>query len=172
MKSHIERALIACLLWCLTTGWIQAQAHENMPPVERFDQQTWAQSLKSGPRPAAYVFTTTYCSTCPDAFEQLRQATHLPSLQSKRSVKPHLAVVIMDWHSGKASAHAHHFASASRLYFFDGPETAIRYSIDPQWRNITPYIVLVNAAGKIQRSTGAPESAMLRAWLNPSTNLN
>ncbi|MFM2112469.1 MAG: hypothetical protein RLZZ271_1129 [Pseudomonadota bacterium] len=169
MKSITERCLAVLLLWCITT--CLAQAHDSLATASRFDQHTWAQLLKSGPRPAAYLFTTTYCSTCPDAFEQLNKAIERKHVAKRTtdlkggSAKPHVAVVIMDSHNSKTMGHAHHFATASRLYFFDGSEAAIRYAIDPQWRNITPYIVLVDATGKIQRSTGSPEAAALNAWL-------
>lgn len=49
---------------------LRAQAATNK--VTDFNEETWAELLKHGPRPAAYVFTTTYCSTCPDAFEKLK----------------------------------------------------------------------------------------------------
>ena len=50
-----------------------------------FDESTWPVLLQSGPRPAAYLFTTSYCSTCPDAFAKVRDGA------AKRGLKVPLA---------------------------------------------------------------------------------
>ena len=127
--------------------------------VADFDETTWAQLQQGGPRPAAYVFTTTYCSTCPDAFDKL-QAFIKASRQ-----KVELAAVVMDVPAERVLAHAHHYAGATRFFAFDGFAPAIRQSVDPKWPNVTPYIVLLSRAGAVQRSIGPPEPAMLRKWL-------
>lgn len=124
-----------------------------------FDEATWARLLQSGPRPAAYVFTTTYCSTCPDAFDRL----HAFIKASRRQVE--LAAVVMDVPSERVMAHAHHYAGASRFYAFDGFAPAIRQSVDPKWPNVTPYVVLLGRQGAVQRCIGAPEPTMLKQWL-------
>ncbi|MBV5296786.1 MAG: hypothetical protein JZU64_01305, partial [Rhodoferax sp.] len=49
-----------------------AQSHHARAAIKTvvpFDKSTWPRLLRDGPRPAAYVFTTTYCPTCPEAFE-------------------------------------------------------------------------------------------------------
>jgi thiol-disulfide isomerase/thioredoxin len=135
------------------------RASPALPVVMDFDQTTWAELLKSGPRPAAYVFTTTYCPTCPDAFDKLQ--TFIAA--SRKKVE--LVVVVMDVQGARALAHAHHYVGASRLYAFDGFEPAIRQSVDPKWPNVTPYIVLLGRNGSVQRSIGPPEAAMLKRWL-------
>ncbi|MES2879726.1 MAG: hypothetical protein V4713_15035 [Pseudomonadota bacterium] len=135
----------------------RAQAAINT--VADFDQTTWAELLKTGPRPAAYVFTTTYCPTCPEAFETLQ--TFITASRKKVTV----AVVVMDVQGPRALAHAHHYAGASQLYAFDGFEPAIRQSVDPKWPNVTPYIVLLGRNGAVQRSIGAPPPAMLKRWV-------
>ena len=115
--------------------------------------------LKHGPRPAAYVFTTTYCSTCPDAFEKLK------TFIAASNKKVELAAVVMDVPAERALVHARHFAGATKLYAFDGFEPAIRQSVDPKWPNVTPYIVLLGHNGAVQRSIGPPEANMLKKWL-------
>ena len=65
-------------------AWAQAPHHAHhhahpqghakaAAPAQRtvlpFDETSWAHALQHGPRPAAYLFTTSYCSTCPAAFE-------------------------------------------------------------------------------------------------------
>jgi hypothetical protein len=115
--------------------------------------------LRSGPRPAAYVFTNSFCATCPEAFDALQKSV----VASGKPVP--LAAVLMDVQGERALAHAHHYAGVTKIYAFDGFEPAIRQAVDPQWRNITPYVVLVARNGKLQRVTGQPTAAQLKAWL-------
>jgi hypothetical protein len=135
-------------------------AQAAIKTVANFDAKTWAHLLRKGPRPAAYVFTTTYCPTCPEAFEQL----HAAVLASHKKVE--LAAVLMDAQGEQALAHARHYQGATRLYAFDGFEPEIRQAVDPKWPNVTPYIVLIGRQGSVQRSIGPPEAAMLKAWLD------
>lgn len=127
--------------------------------VVPFDVDTWAQLLGKGPRPAAYVFTTTYCPTCPAAFDQL----HAAVLASRQPVE--LAAVVMDVQGERALTHAHHYKGATRIYAFDGFEPEIRQTVDPAWRNVTPYVVLIGRRGAVQRSIGAPTPAQMKVWL-------
>lgn len=127
--------------------------------VVDFDASTWTQLLRQGPRPAAYVFTTTYCSTCPEVFEQL----HASIVAGRRRVE--LAAVVMDVQGKRALAHAHHYMGVTRIYAFNGFEPEIRQAVDPNWRNITPYVVLIDRKGELQRRIGPPEAAQLKAWL-------
>ena len=135
------------------------RAQEAINIVADFDETSWAKLLKNGPRPAAYVFTTTYCSTCPDAFDKLK--TFIATSNKKVA----LVAVVMDVPAERALVHARHFVGATQLYAFDGFEPAIRQSVDPQWPNVTPYIVLLGRNGSVQRSIGPPEAAMLKKWL-------
>lgn len=127
--------------------------------VEDFDAATWVRLLQSGPRPAAYVFTTTYCSTCPAVFELL----HETIVSARQRVE--LAAVVMDAQGERALAHAHHYRGITRLYAFNGFEPEIRSAVDPKWRNITPYVVLLGRNGSDQRVIGPPDAPRLRAWL-------
>jgi len=129
------------------------------PGVEQFDAAVWARLLKSGPRPAAYVFTTTYCSTCPAVVELL----HETLVAARQRVE--LAAVLMDAQGARALAHAHHYRGLTRLYAFNGFEPEIRRAVDPKWRNITPYVVLLGRDGSDQRVIGPPDAQRLRAWL-------
>lgn len=127
--------------------------------VVDFDETTWAMLLEKGPRPAAYVFTTSYCSTCPGAFEKL----HNFVMDRQKSVE--LAAVVMDVQGERAARHARHYLGVTRLYAFEGFEPAIRQSVDPKWPNVTPYVVLLGRDGSVQRSIGAPDAATLKKWL-------
>ncbi len=124
-----------------------------------FTEKTWSQLLKEGPKPAAYLFTTTYCSTCPAAFEVLHQAA-----KDQRKSVP-LMAVMMDASGPKALRHAGHFKGMTKMYAFEGFEPEIRQSVDPAWPNVTPYVVMIDASGKLQKVIGPPTPDMLKRWL-------
>ena len=141
----------------------QAQAKATAPrTVLPFDEKTWAHALQHGPRPAAYLFTTSYCSTCPAAFAVLHKAVQ------QRKDKPELNAVMMDVAGPQALRHASHFKGMTQMYAFDGFEPAIRQAVDPAWPNVTPYVVLVDAKGQTQRVIGPPTPVMLKRWLAPA----
>lgn len=152
-------ALVACL--CMPHG-VFAGTHTApaaIKTVADFDTATWAPLLTKGPRPAAYVFTTSYCSTCPLAFDALH--THIRA--TGKTVE--LAAVLMDVTGAKALTHVHHYTGVTRVYAFDGFEPEIRQTVDPQWRNVTPYVVMIDHKGAVQRVIGPPSAAQLKAWL-------
>jgi len=138
---------------------LDQHAYPVVESVADFDGATWQQLLRSGPRPAAYVFTTTYCSTCSAVFELLH--THLVATRRRTE----LAAVLMDVQGERALAHARHYTGITRLYAFNGFEPEIRRAVDPKWRNITPYVVLLDRHGREQRAIGPPDAGRLLAWL-------
>jgi hypothetical protein len=157
---------------CLSASVTWAQAHLASHPqgqtkatphalrtVLPFDEKTWAHLLQYGPRPAAYLFTTSYCSTCPAAFAVLNKAVQ------NRQDKPELNAVMMDVAGPQAMRHATHLVGMKQMYAFDGFEPAIRQAVDPAWPNVTPYVVLLDAQGQTQRVIGPPTPAMLKRWL-------
>jgi len=156
-----RRSLVAALGLACITPPLRAEEHPggHIHGVERFDAQTWARLLRSGARPAAYVFTTTYCPTCPDVFDLLHATV------SARRQRVELVAVVMDAQGARALTHARHYAGATRLYAFDGFEPEIRHAVDPKWRNITPYVVLIGRRGADQRIIGPPDAKQLKAWL-------
>jgi hypothetical protein len=152
---------------------VWAQAHQHPHPhheakvstqrtVLPFDEKTWAHALQHGPRPAAYLFTTSYCSTCPAAFAVLHKAVQ------QRKDKPELNAVMMDVAGPQALRHASHFKGMTQMYAFDGFEPAIRQAVDPAWPNVTPYVVLIDARGQTQRVIGPPNATVLKRWLTAS----
>ena len=134
-------------------------AHAAITTVADFDATTWSQLLRNGPSPAAYVFTNSFCATCPETFDVLNKSV----MASGKPVP--MAAILMDVQGERALVHAHHYAGVTKIYAFDGFEPAIRQAVDPKWRNITPYVVLVRRSGKLQRVTGQPTAAQLKAWL-------
>lgn len=155
----IAAAVIPLSSWSNQATAPANRARSAINSVAEFDETTWAKLLQSGPRPAAYVFTTSYCSTCPDAFDKLRDFI----AASRQKVE--LAAVLMDLQGARALAHGRHYVGATRIYAFEGFEPAIRQSVDPKWPNVTPYIVLLGRNRSVQRSIGPPEAAMLKKWL-------
>jgi hypothetical protein len=157
----------------LSASAVWAQTHQHAHPqgqskastqrtVLPFDEKTWAHALHHGSRPAAYLFTTSYCSTCPAAFAVLHKAVQ------QRKDKPELNAVMMDVAGPQALRHAAHFKGMSQMYAFEGFEPAIRQAVDPAWPNVTPYVVLVDAKGQTQRVIGPPTPVMLKRWLAPA----
>lgn len=163
-RNAVQALLLAGAVWALPQQVGAADhsahaAHAMTPAVIDFDTATWAPLLAKGPRPAAYVFTNTFCPTCPAAFEVLNKRVQAVG-------KPvELAAVVMDVSGTDALVHAHHYVGATHIYAFDGFEPEIRKTIDPKWRNITPYIVLIDRKGAVQRTIGPPDAAQLNAWL-------
>jgi len=157
MNSLFKTLLTLLLALSCSALWAQTTAATGA--VADFDESTWATLLQSGPRPAAYLFTTSYCSTCPDAFAKVQAgAAH------RRPAVP-LSVVMMDVGGNQALRHMVHFQGLTRMYAFDGFEAAIRQSVDPQWPNVTPYVVLIDKKGRLQKFIGPPTPKALRAWL-------
>ena len=153
-----------------SAAWAQAHHHAHpqaqataAAPAQRtvlpFDETSWVHALQHGPRPAAYLFTTSYCSTCPAAFAVLHDAV------KNRATQSPLNAVMMDVSGPQALRHARHFKGMTQMYAFDGFEPAIRQAVDPNWPNVTPYVVLVDGKGHTQRVIGLPSPDMLRRWL-------
>lgn len=152
-------AALVAHCWMPNTALALTQpAHAAIKTVANFDVATWAPLLAKGPRPAAYVFTNSYCSTCPLAFDALYQRIQ----GAGKAVE--LAAVVMDVPGAQALAHVHHYTGVTRVYAFDGFEPEIRQTVDPQWRNVTPYVVLIDRTGAVQRVIGTPNTAQLKAW--------
>jgi thiol-disulfide isomerase/thioredoxin len=145
-----------CVVWSVLSPAPLLAAGPNIKP---FDVTTWSELVQRGPRPAAYVFTTTYCSTCPDALDKLQ------SYVKKTGRKVELAAVVMDVSAEQAMPHTRHFPGATKFYVFNGFEPAIRQSVDPKWPNITPYIVMLRRDGSLLKTIGPPDLAMMKRWL-------
>lgn len=168
MNSHSDsrRHWLHLLAWsgvlACVPNLVMAQAHTAhaaIKTVANFDVTTWARLMAKGPRPAAYVFTNTFCATCPEAFEVLSKSVQTSGKAAE------LVAVVMDVQGNQALTHAHHYRGATQVYAFDGFEPEIRQTVDPKWRNVTPYIVLVGRKGQVQRVIGPPDAAQLKAWL-------
>jgi hypothetical protein len=161
----VALSLSASAIWAQTHQHAHSQGQSKASTqrtVLPFDEKTWAHALHHGPRPAAYLFTTSYCSTCPAAFVVLHKAVQ------QRKDKPELNAVMMDVAGPQALRHASHFKGMTQMYAFDGFEPAIRQAVDPAWPNVTPYVVLIDTRGQTQRVIGPPNPTVLKRWLTAS----
>jgi hypothetical protein len=161
-RRTVLAASAAMVLSAWATPLLAQSGRKNrvtLNSVLSFNETTWARLVEKGPRPAVYIFTTTYCPSCPEAFDKVLDFV----IGARRPVE--LVVVLMDVQGKGALEHARHYVGATRLYTFDGFESAIRQSVDPKWPNVTPYIVLLGRDGMIQRSIGVPDEAMMKKWL-------
>jgi hypothetical protein len=133
---------------------------EHVAPntVASFTAATWRDLLRGGPRPAAYVFTNSFCSVCPEVFDLLQQTVGVQEQLVDR------AAILMDVQGERALAVARHYQGVTHVYAFEGDGAAIRKLVDPQWRNITPFVVLVGRNGRVQRITGVPNARQLKDW--------
>ncbi|MCK9283193.1 MAG: hypothetical protein M0P39_02805 [Rhodocyclaceae bacterium] len=142
-RPQVAAALAgACLMLATSLAARAAGGPQN------FDTTTWAAMKQSLPRPAAVVFATTDCAHCPAAIDGL--AAGMRRTRGKGT----LAVVIMDGATVPDLRHHPHFAKADRLYVFDGNEMAIRHSVNPDWRGLTPFIALLPHSGEPRFHTG------------------
>ena len=161
---------LACLMLLWACVGMPAWGH---PPPERFDAQTWSVLRTEVRRPAIVVFTTAHCPTCPEVFASIAQwrAQQMPNAP--------LVAVLMDGRDPlvpdpTATSAQRHLRAADRLFAFEGPQAALRYSVDPTWRGVTPYVALIPAAGPVTFSAGAPTEmqwAALKASATPSAQI-
>jgi len=135
-----------------------ARAH-SAPHFEDFTAVTWTQWQRVLPRPAIVVFSTTYCPTCPQVFNDLAH-----SVRHAGAAVP-LIAVIMDIDGLARVERLEHFRLADRLFVFRGNEAALRFSVDPRWRGVTPYVALFGLRGAPTLTAGNPDAAQMRAVL-------
>ena len=129
--------------------------------VEPFDQSTWRSLTNKQEQPALVIFTSVTCIHCPAAIKRLA---------AKRSaIAPHipLVVVSMDADSNAVLLQDPHYAPADRLFLFRGRSQALQFSVNPEWRGMTPYVSFIDSRGGVRFSLGEPRDALLSEWLRP-----
>jgi thiol-disulfide isomerase/thioredoxin len=157
----MKRALGAMLLVACAAASVDVLA--GPPRVEAFGPGTWAGSFAAVKQPTAVVFSATYCATCPQALLDLAA---LAKKQPARGLA--VVAVVTDAAPGEQDAglmKKPHYQAAQRLFAFDGPEQQLRWTVDPTWRGVTPFVVLLAPGRAPQRVTGMPTEAQLAAWL-------
>lgn len=129
--------------------------------VQTFDAATWTRLLDAAPRPLVVVFTTTDCEYCPAVIERIARQIRAQGSQAR------LEAVVMDGIDESVQS-GRHYARADRVYVFaKGESDRLRFAIDPEWRGITPYVVLVDRAGTTHRFVGTPPAGELKRLLTP-----
>lgn len=134
---------------------------QNVPanqPAENFDVTTWARLQAQLPRPAIVVFSTTYCPNCPEVFESLAKSI------AQRRMKAPLVAVVMDGAGQPALAGQPHYRRADRIFVFQGSEVALRHSVDPRWRGVTPYVALLSRDSPPVFIAGRPSDQAIDTW--------
>ncbi len=129
--------------------------------VEPFEQTTWRSLVGKQKQPALVVFTSVTCMHCPAAIKRLASkrsviAAHVP-----------LYVVSMDAESNAALLEDSHYAPADRLFLFRGRSQVLQFSVNPEWRGMTPYVGFIDSRGGVSFSLGEPKDALLSDWLRP-----
>lgn len=126
-------------------------ARSGHKDVRAFDKSTWAQMQRDLPRPSTVVFSTTDCAYCPAVIEALARDL------KKGPQKTNLVIVVMDG-AGQLEALAadKHYRKGDALYVFEGQGAALRYSVNPAWRGLTPYVVMLGRSGEPAFAVGRP----------------
>lgn len=153
-SSRMRRILLQALP-ALCTGLLAAAvpADAMARSIEAFGPDTWARWQTSLKRPAIVVFSTTYCPTCPEAFAYLARAIREHRLGAQ------LIAVVMD---GDGDPRLDmHYQEADRLFVFRGQELALRHTVDPRWRGVTPYVGLFGPTGSPALMAGRPSMDQL-----------
>lgn len=128
--------------------------------IESFDAHSWQRFQKELSRPAAVVFSSTDCAHCPGVIAGLAA-----QLKNRRPQIP-LIVVVMDGAEQPDLLQEAHYRDATRLFVFKGQNAQLQYSINPDWRGITPYVALLPQSGAMQLILGKPSSQEIAHWLN------
>jgi hypothetical protein len=147
-------------LLLLASTVINAPALAAAKQIENFDAHSWQRLQKDLPRPSAVVFSSTDCSHCPAIIAALGEQL------KNRKPQVLLVVVVMDGEDQPGLLQEPHYSPASRLFVFKGQSAALQYSINPNWRGITPYVALLPKNGEAKLVLGKPSAAELENWLS------
>jgi thiol-disulfide isomerase/thioredoxin len=128
----------------------------GLPSAEPFDGQTWSRLAVETRQRAIVVFSATYCVHCPAVIQKLAKE------KMKYGKNVVLVAVVMDGTSeirGKPP-----YDKVDRLFVFNGHEPAIRYSVNPDWRGVTPYTVLLSPERAPHYIAGPPSEKDLQQF--------
>ncbi len=151
MCSSFFRSVTLCGLFAVL---VAAPAVAAPKGVRVFDKTTWAQMKRDLPRPSVVVFTTTDCAYCPAVIEAL--ASDVKKGQSKAN----LVIVVMDGaEQPEAMVADKHYRKGDAMYVFQGQAMALRYSVNPDWRGMTPYVAMFARTGEPKFAVGRPSAA-------------
>ena len=124
-----------------------------------FDLDSWKQLLHTADR-AAVVFTSTHCVHCPGLVAGL--------LKDRRQQKQTFKVLVVTTDGGASDLGKAPYNEADGRYFFKGNTQALRYSVNPSWRGVTPYVALISSGVGTQCYSGSPSRDSLQRWARDS----
>jgi hypothetical protein len=127
--------------------------------VEPFDQTTWRRLVAESASPAIVVFSSVTCSHCPGTIDKI--SAQLAAAQSRTR----LMIVSIDSEEDEALLRDPHYASASRVFAFNGAMQPLQYAVNPDWRGMTPYVAYLDGKKGVRFTTGEPRASVLREWL-------
>lgn len=126
--------------------------------VESFDKSSWS-ALQRSEVPTIVMFTSVSCVHCPGA---------LARLSAKRKAaasRIRLVVVSIDAENDAALIADPHYLPADRLLVFRSSAPALQFSVNPDWRGMTPYLAYLNGQGEASFVLGEPQDSVLARWL-------
>ena len=148
LKKSIKSTIFTVLMIIASSPVL---SKEPMP----FELNSWQQLVHSGSR-VAVVFTSTHCVHCPGL------VTDLLKDRKQRQAGYKILVVMTD--GGVSDLGKSPYNQADDSYFFKGNIQALRYSVNPSWRGVTPYVALINPAVGAQFYSGSPPRESLQQW--------
>ncbi len=129
--------------------------------VESFDKSSWPVMVR-GDVPTIVMFTSVSCTHCPGAIARIAAKRKAAASRTR------LVVVSIDADDDAALLADPHYAPADRLYAFRGSSPALQFSVNPDWRGMTPYVAYLGGNGDVKFVLGEPKDAVLSAWLKPA----
>ncbi len=144
---------------CASLLALAASASQAAPAVvEPFDKTSWS-VLTRGGAAAIVVFTSVSCTHCPGAIARLAAKRKAVASRTR------LYVVSVDAEDESALLADPHYAPADRLFIFRGSTPALQFSVNPDWRGMTPYVAYTGGRGDAKFVLGEPRDALLSDWL-------
>ncbi len=152
---HIYQVLVGCLLSLVLVSGLQAAVPN---PSSSFKPESF-QSLIDQKTASIIVFSASYCAHCPAVVRSLTK-------QSRRMAKPPRLIVVMADELPSPADKKSIYNDVDHLMVFEGNEMAIRHAVNPTWRGLTPFVVLVGKDGRVSFFNGQPPGSDLQAWLS------
>mgnify|MGYP000042831543 CR=1 FL=1 len=154
LNALLTRAGAAVLCCCL------AMAAGAAPPktIEPFDGKTWKTLSADVKKPTIVIFSATYCTHCPAVIQKIAKD------KAELGGKVSLIGVVMDEEPPGLLAKPP-YNRVDRVFVFEGHEQAVRYTINPEWRGITPYVAFMAPGKPVKFFTGAPPARELGQFL-------
>jgi len=126
--------------------------------VELFSPDTWSRISTAKSHAQVTIFTTTDCQHCPAVIEYLADFK-----KNNKKLDLRLNIVVMDGlgHEDYLLS-SPYYLLANNLYAFNGSPSKLRYVVNPEWRGMTPFVVLHPLKQLPLYVYGKPDKAQLK----------